>query len=84
MSQEISNKKDTHLNEMLEIKNYYEFKSKVLKNIPNLKLMAKSFMQEHIKELTGQDVDPDKVYLHFLNGHLPLIKPIMGGNIKNR
>ncbi|MBT9429958.1 dermonecrotic toxin domain-containing protein [Candidatus Symbiopectobacterium endolongispinus] len=32
--------------------------------MPNLQLMAKNFMRENIKKLTGQDIDPDKVRLY--------------------
>ncbi|MFS1582897.1 MAG: dermonecrotic toxin domain-containing protein [Candidatus Arsenophonus phytopathogenicus] len=78
MNQENLPKKYNHANEMLEIKNYAEFKNKVLSNIPNLKLMAKGFMQEHIKELTGQDIDPDKVRLYSFKSASPLPKTYSG------
>uniref|UniRef100_A0A3B0M2M1 E3 ubiquitin-protein ligase SopA n=1 Tax=Arsenophonus endosymbiont of Trialeurodes vaporariorum TaxID=235567 RepID=A0A3B0M2M1_9GAMM len=57
-------KKEVYVSQKSETQSYIELKKKILADFPALKAMAKNFMQEHIKNTTGQDIDPDKVRLY--------------------
>ncbi|MEN5201666.1 DUF6543 domain-containing protein [Pseudomonas wadenswilerensis] len=57
---------------------YTELALKTLQAAPDIYALGRQYMKEQIKTLTGQEINPDRVYLHYFNGSVSSDKTFSG------